>query len=423
MGDVAMPRLSDSMEEGTIIRWLKADGDEVSHGEELVEIETDKANMTYEADADGVLEIVAGEGDTLPIGELIARIGGSNGASPSPAPAPAEDRAGEEEAPTPPSSEPAGEETPPSPSPPSPSRQPAPAGAEDGDGRVRASPVARRIAEERGVDLAGIEGSGPGGRVVKADVEGREPASAPAAAPERGPVVRVEGAAAKGDVEVRELTRTQQVIARRMAEAKATVPEFTLTADVDMGAAVRARAEIKEVAERAPSFNDFVVKASALALREFPRANGAYRDGRWELHSRVNVGVAVAVEGSLVVPTVFDADRRSLGEIAAESRGLAQRVREGSITPPELAGGTFTVSNLGMFGITSFTAVINPPQAAILAVGAIREEPVVRAGAVVPGHRMSITLACDHRILYGADAAQFLARVVALLEHPAALAL
>jgi pyruvate dehydrogenase E2 component (dihydrolipoamide acetyltransferase) len=211
-----------------------------------------------------------------------------------------------------------------------------------------------------------------------------------------------------------------------MAEAKATVPEFTLQADVDMERAVDARAQLKAIAGPdaiVPTFNDLIVKACALALAEFPRANGAYRDGRFELYSRVNVGVAVAAEDSLVVPVVFDADRRTVGDIAATTRTLAARVREGAITPPELSGATFTVSNLGMYGITSFSAIINPPQAAILAVGALEPKPTVRAGAVEVRSVMPVTLACDHRILYGAQAAEFLARIRALLEHPAALAL
>ena len=211
-----------------------------------------------------------------------------------------------------------------------------------------------------------------------------------------------------------------------MAESKATAPHFYLTSEIDMSRAVEARARIKAASgdgEVVPSFNDMVVKACALALREFPRANGAYRDGKIEEYSRVNVGIAVAAQDALVVPTIFDADTKGLRQIATESRGVAERVREGTITPPELSGGTFSVSNLGMFGVTSFSAVINPPQAAILAVGSIDEVPVVRDGEIVPGHRMSVNLACDHRILYGADGARFLARVRDLLEEPVFLAL
>ena len=207
-----------------------------------------------------------------------------------------------------------------------------------------------------------------------------------------------------------------------MAESKATIPDFTLNIEVDMEGAVALRAELKALElPVTPTYNDMVVKASAIALREFPRANGSYRDGRFELHSRVNVGVAVAAQDALVVPTVFDADAKSLTTIATETRALAGRVREGVVTPPELSGGTFTVSNLGMFGVTSFTAVINPPQAAILSVGALAQRAVVRDGAIVARHTMDLTLACDHRILYGADAAQFLARVRDLLQRPLAL--
>jgi pyruvate dehydrogenase E2 component (dihydrolipoamide acetyltransferase) len=206
-----------------------------------------------------------------------------------------------------------------------------------------------------------------------------------------------------------------------MSSSKATVPEFTLAAEIDMQRCVELRRRLKTIDRPVPSYNDIVVKACGVALREFPRANGAWRDGRFELYSRVNVGVAVAGDDVLVVPTVFDADRRPLEEIAAETRRLAQRVRDGQITPPELAGATFTVSNLGMFGVRSFTAVINPPQAAILAVGAVSERPMVRGGEVFAGHAMDVTLACDHRILYGADAARFLGRVRELLEEPLAL--
>jgi pyruvate dehydrogenase E2 component (dihydrolipoamide acetyltransferase) len=297
-----------------------------------------------------------------------------------------------------------------------------PAAAPDDEGtRIKASPVARRIARAAGLDLAAVQGSGPGGRIVKADVE------VAATGPVRDePAAPREGATAKGETQTQELTRAQQVVARRMAESKATVPEFTLEAEVDMERAVDVRAQLKAVAgpdEVVPTFNDLVVRACALALRASPRANGAYRDGRFELYSRVNVGVAVASADSLVVPVVLDADRRSLGEIAAATRKLAARVRDGSITPPELSGATFTVSNLGMYGIRSFTAIINPPQAAILAVGGVEPRPVVRDGQILARHVMPVTLACDHRILYGAPAAEFLAHIRTLLENPAALAL
>jgi pyruvate dehydrogenase E2 component (dihydrolipoamide acetyltransferase) len=429
MPEVVMPRLSDSMEEGTILKWLKSDGDDVKSGDELVEIETDKATMTYEADTSGTLRILAPEGETLPVGAPIAQLG-EGAAAPAAVPAEPQVRAAAVAA----APAPAAPEPPPAPAP---ARAPAEQLASDGNGgRPTASPVARRLARERGIDLSAVQGTGPGGRIVKADVEAvGGGAAAPTAAPEAPavppppppPSTVTESGTAKGDVTVQELTRTQSVIARRMAESKATVPEFTLSAEVDMEAAVALRAQLKAVAgaegAATPSYNDMVVKACAIALREHPRANGAYRDGRFELYSRVNVGVAVAAQDSLVVPTVFDADQKSLGEIARETRTLAERVRAGAVTPPELSGGTFTVSNLGMFGIQSFTAVINAPQAAILAVGEMTPRAVVRDGEIVALHAMTVTLACDHRILYGADAAEFLGRIRGLLEQPIALAL
>jgi pyruvate dehydrogenase E2 component (dihydrolipoamide acetyltransferase) len=415
------------MEEGTILRWMKAPGDEVSLGEELVEIETDKANMVYEAPAGGTLiETLAAEGDTLPIGEVIARVGeageqppGDGAATKRPSEPPPQTERAEAEP------EATAVKTP-SPAPPS------------GDGRVKASPLARRMASEKGLDLTALSGSGPGGRIVKADVEramaagpapaapGVSPAAAPIAPAEPTPGARERPETAKGAVTHQDLTKLQQTVARRMAESKATAPHFQLSAEIDMSRAVAARARIKEAAgdgEIVPSFNDMIVKACAIALREHPRANGAYRDGRLELYSRVNVGVAVAAQDALVVPTIFDADLKGLRQIASEARALAERVREATVTPPELSGGTFTVSNLGMYGISSFQAVINPPQAGILAVGAIADTPVVRHGEITTAHLMGVTLGCDHRVLYGADGALFLGRVRALLEEPLGLAL
>ncbi len=255
------------------------------------------------------------------------------------------------------------------------------------------------------------------------DAEAR-PEQAAAPAPTAGAKEKPE--TAKGAVEVVELSKLQKTVSRRMAESKATAPHFYLQAEIDMSRCFEARARIKAAAnedEVVPSFNDMVVKACAIALREFPRANGAYRDGKFELYERVNVGIAVAARDALVVPTIFDADRKGLRQIATESRSLATRVRDGTIAPPELSGGTFTVSNLGMYGISNFHAVINAPQAAILAVGAIEEKPVVRDGEIGVGRIMGVTLACDHRILYGADGAEFLARVKALLSEPLGLAL
>jgi len=450
-----MPRLSDSMEEGTILTWLKQVGDEIAVGDELVEIETDKANMAYESDVAGTLqEILAQEGETLPIGSPIARIGESNGAGSSdeghgavPAgPVTAGDppslpvaKASSEMAP--PTVPPAGEA--------SEAEDEGPIEAADRGGngsgeRVKASPLARRLAQDKGLDLKDLHGSGPGGRIIKHDVEEAAPPAGDAVggtAPEEalatgrgggspaaaGPAGQhASSGTAKGETEVKELNKLQQTIARRMAESKATAPHFYLTIEIDMGKAVEARAAIKATSKEGdvvPSFNDMIVKACAIALREFPKANGAYRDGRYELYSRVNVGVAVAAEEALVVPTVFDADRKGLRQIATDTRAVAAKVRDGSVTPPELSGGTFTVSNLGMYGIDEFDAVINMGQAAILAVGAIREVPAVRGGEIVPAQLMKATLSCDHRILYGAEGAELLARVRQLLEEPLSLAL
>ncbi len=380
MRKVVMPRLSDSMEEGTIVRWLKRDGDRVTHGEPLAEVETDKATVTFDADADGTLRILVQEGETVPIGQPIAQIGAAV----------------------------------------------APARADNG--RAKASPLARRIARESGVDLSVLTGSGPGGRIVRSDVTAAAtPASdAPTLAPDLATPAPARTAGNKGAVTILQPSRTQVQIAQRMSESKATIPDFTLNVEVDMAQAVGMRDQLRKAARAGdivPSYNDMVVKACGLALREHPRANAAYRDGAFELYERVNVGIAVAAEDSLIVPTVFDADRKSLLEIARDARMLADRVRQRAVTPAELSGATFTVSNLGMYGVASFAAIVNPPQAAILAVGELREVPVVRDGLVVPGVRMGVVLTCDHRILYGAPAAEFLARVRQLLEQPVNLLL
>jgi pyruvate dehydrogenase E2 component (dihydrolipoamide acetyltransferase) len=471
--DVTMPRLSDSMEEGTVLKWLVDEGGEVKRGEPLVEIETDKANMTYESDTDGTLiELVAQEGDTLAIGEVIARIGDPSEAGGNGKPAakeeeePAEEEVGAEEGPEEEAAaEEGGDEAAEEPEEKEKAGAVAEAdkgearggaGADDGGGetqaaaptrapsgngageRVKASPVARRMARELGVELARLEGSGPGGRIVKADVQAaaegdgaaapeapaREEEPAPAAAEERAPEPQRAEVGAKGEAEIQDLTRLQQTVARRMAESKATAPDFSISLTVDMTQAVELRKRLKEVADPAPSFNDMVVKAAATALKEHPRVNGAYRDGKFELYERVNIGIAVAALDALVVPTVFDADRKSLGQIARDARAAAEKVRDRTITPPELSGATFTVSNLGMFGIEQFTAIINPPQASILTVGKLAKQPAVdEGGRIVARDQMSLSLVCDHRILYGADGAQFLARVKDLLEQPLSLAL
>jgi pyruvate dehydrogenase E2 component (dihydrolipoamide acetyltransferase) len=408
MTDIAMPRLSDSMDEGTILSWLKRDGELVRRDDELVEIETDKATMTYESPETGILQILAAEGATVAVGQPIANLGAAERAEPPPSRDPGPVFAPSEAEPPP---------------------------------RVSATPLARRVAREHGVDLADVPGSGPCGRITRADVVAAAslelpspvpaarsaPTTAPAPAAPSGPAASApapsDATAAKGETTIVEPNRLQRVTARRMAEAKATVPHFQVTADAHVSAIAALRAQLKELPGTTPSLNDFVVKAAALALREHPKVNGSYRDEHFELHGRVNVGVAVATDDGLVVPTVHQADTLSLSAIAADVRRLAARVRDGAITPPELGGATFTVSNLGMFGMTAITPVINPPQAAILGVGAARPVLALVDGELIEDQLMTMTVSADHRILNGAEAARFLARVCELLEAPLRLAL
>lgn len=414
--EIIMPRLSDSMEEGTILQWLVAEGDRVEEGQALAEIETDKANVTYEADHAGtVLALSVTEGTSVPVGVPILVIGAPGEEL---ATAPSAEKLAAAASPlsaAPPASAPSA--APASSAPPA-----APEPSPPATGRTKASPLARRLAAEHDVDLAGLTGSGPGGRVTRADVERvRTAANGGATAP---PAPREQVLSAKGEITRHELNRLQQTVGRRMAESRATVPDFELRCEVDMTAVVEQRERLRDVADPLPSYNDFVVKAAALALREFPRVNASYRDGAVETYARINVGIAVAAEDALVVPTIFDADRLSLGEIARTSRTLAARVRDGSVSPAELAGGTFTVSNLGMYGIDSFSAVINPPQAGILAVGSLKQRPVVLAdGGLAARPTIMLSLASDHRALYGADAARFLDRLRGLLERPESLLL
>jgi pyruvate dehydrogenase E2 component (dihydrolipoamide acetyltransferase) len=434
MTDLTMPRLSDSMEEGTILKWLIASGDKVTQGQELVEIETDKATIVYVAEADGTLAIIAAEGTTLPVGALIARIGVDT----APANIPPSTRGTAT-----PGSEPrAASNGQARELPPSANERSTSAGASSASLSVLTTPLARRIARVHEIRLDVVEGSGPRGRITRADVlkaagiEDRQPAHALARAPTAprafGAVKEATSSptaspldGAKGTPQRQEATRLQQLVARRMAEAKATIPHFQVQTDTAMDAAIALRAELKASANGAPvpSFNDFIVRACAIALREHPRANASYTDGGFNLFPRVNIGVAVAAEDALVVPVVMDADSKSLGTIARETRRLAERVRSGEISPPELSGGTFTVSNLGMYGMTAITPVVNPPQTAILGVGALRETLVRVDGEIVDRTSMTLTLSCDHRILYGADAARLLADIRTLLETPLRLAL
>jgi pyruvate dehydrogenase E2 component (dihydrolipoamide acetyltransferase) len=388
MTDVLMPRLADGMEQGTIVKWLVDDGAPVQAGAELVEIETDKATVTHEAEAGGIVRVVAAEGATVAVGDVIARIGET-----SAAPEPPRERVVAAAAAEP---------------------------SVNGDRRPPATPLARRIAAEHDVRLDDLEGSGPGGRITKADV-----LAAAGLAVEHPPAPSPATAVPATGGRVVQPTRLQQVVAARMAEAKATIPHFQVQTEVAIDAALALRAELKAVAgdAPAPSVNDLIVRACALALRDHPLLNGSYAGGAYELHDHVHVGIAVAAEDGLLVATIRDADVKSLGTLAAESRRLAERARAGTATPAELTGATFTVSNLGMFGMTAITPVINPPQAAILGVGAARPTLARVDGEIVDRQLLTLTLSCDHRIVNGADASRFLADVKALLETPLRLAL
>ena len=406
MTDLTMPRLAEAMEEGTILRWLKQDGESVAAEEDLVEIETDKATVTHAAQAAGTLRIVVAEGNTVAVGEVIARVGPAS-------------EIGEAAKPPATVSEAVGSDT--------------NGAAQFGDAPATATPLARRVARAHGVELEALKGSGPRGRITRNDVLVAAGIGRPAQPVRDGAERTAELPAEMGDgsakrtaeFEIREPTRIQRLIARRMAETKATVPDFEVELDVVMDRSIAMRAELRELADDVPvpSLNDFVVKACAVALRRHPRVNASYADGNFKLHGRVNIGVAVASQDALIVPVIRDADAKSLGAIAGETRRLAGRVRAGEITPPELAGGTFTVSNLGMFGMTAIRPVINLPQAAILGVGAIREVLARDEGGIVDRQTMTLTLTADHRILYGADAARFLAEVKTLLESPLKLVL
>ncbi|WP_433226559.1 dihydrolipoamide acetyltransferase family protein [Actinomadura formosensis] len=430
MTEILMPRLSDTMEEGVISSWQKQPGDEVAVGDVLVDIETDKAVMEFEAYEAGVLEkILVPEGESAAIGAPIAVITPAGGAKqPAPPQAAAEPEAAPEPAPK---AEPKPEAEPeaapaPQPAAEAPARTPERSAAS----RPPSSPLARRLARDHGIDLAALTGSGPGGRIVRADIEAAiragAPAEAPAAAPAAAapaaavpPAPAVRARAEEADVEAVPLNRFRKVAAKRLAESKREAPHFYLNREVDAEALLKFRKTLNDaLAPAKVSVNDLIVKAVATALREHPAVNVSYTEENLLFHKRVHVGVAVAVEDGLVVPVVKDADRKSVSQIGQESRELAGKAREGKLSLQEMSGGTFSVSNLGMFDVDSFSAVINPPEAAILAVGAIRDEPVVRDGQVVPGKRMAVTLSVDHRATDGATAAKFLARLAELLQNP-----
>jgi pyruvate dehydrogenase E2 component (dihydrolipoamide acetyltransferase) len=398
---VLLPALSPTMKEGKITKWLKKEGDTISSGMAIAECETDKSNLEIEAYDDGVLlKITVPEGSAAPVGSPIAYIGKAGekvDAAAVAAPAPAKKAEGPA-APVPPAA---------------PAPKPAAAPAAASNGRLRASPLAKAMAKDSGVDLTTVHGSGPAGRIVKRDIE--HAMKAPAAAPGKAFPKAARGA--RPEPEALPVSGMRKVIAQRLGEVKPGVPHFYLTIEVEMDEAMAVKEQAKAL-ETKVSVNDVIVKAVAVALRRFPRLNQQFAgDKILQLHT-VDVGVAVAIEDGLITPVVKDADQKGLAEIAGEVRDLAERAKRKALKPEEYSGGSITVSNLGMFGIDSFIAVINPPHAAILAIGEVAQKAVVRNGQIVAKQMMSITLSGDHRVIDGAVGAQYLQVLKGVLEHP-----
>jgi pyruvate dehydrogenase E2 component (dihydrolipoamide acetyltransferase) len=414
---VHMEALSPTMEEGQVVKWLKAEGDAVANGDILAEIETDKATMELTARGDGVLRrILVQEGGTAPVGEVIAVIGGQDedisGVVPEGATAPSD------------ASEATAGPSPDAPAETGPSEAPSPVAqpgdVAQGDDRVKASPLARRLADEAGLDLSALQGSGPGGRIVKRDVEAARERGVPAPAP-AAPLPMGLPEEEYEDVPVSQMRKT---IARRLTESIGPVPHFFLTVEIDMGRVLEARKRVNALLaehDQKVSVNDFVLKATAAALRRHPSVNAAWHGDVVRRYHVVHVGVAVAVEDGLITPVIRYADRKGVAHISEELKELAGRAREKRLQPEEYTGATFSVSNLGMFGIHEFTAVINPPEAGILAVGRVEEVPGVVEGEVVVRQLMKVTMSCDHRVIDGATGARFLQTLKAMLEEPAAI--
>ena len=424
---VVMEALSPTMEEGRLVAWKKQEGDVVKAGETLAEVETDKAVMELAARVDGVLrKRMLPEGATVPVGALVAVIGGADedvtaltGQAHGRTDAQAH---GAASAPTVSAVPAAPSATAPIGAPPAPA--PVPAAPAAGAGRVFASPLARRLAAERGVDLRALVGSGPGGRVVKRDLDAAPAVpAAPARVAASAAMPALPAAPAGGFTDV-PLTQIRKTIAKRLAQSLGPVPHFFLTSEIDMERAAEARAHLKTLGDAfTVSYNDLVIKAAALALRKHPAVNASFLGDSIRLHGDVHVGVAVAVEDGLITPVIRHADRKGLAEIAAEAKALADKARARRLAPEDYTGATFSVSNLGMYDIDEFTAVINPPEAAILAVGRVVEKPAVVDGAVVPRKLMRVTLSCDHRVVDGATGAVFLRTLKLMLENPLAMLL
>lgn len=419
-----MPKMGDAMEEGTLREWLKKEGEPVAEQEPIATIETEKSTIEIPSFYTGqIVRILVQPGETVPVGTPIAVIDTG------------EEEAAGERAAEPKAAEPAKKETA-APAGETPqleaSRAPARPSPTDGGARVKASPLARKVAAQRGVDLTQVRGTGPGGRIVEADVEEfLRTRGAPAEAPpreapaevvpsERAPRPAAPRPLGDGAFTERELSTMRRTIARRLVESKQQIPHYYVTSAIDMGAVAKLRDQINDLRGDQPkvTYNDFITRACALALKQFPTVNAQFVDGKLREFSGAHIGVAVALPEGLIVPVVRDADRKSLSQISDEIRTLAERARAGQLKPEEYSGGTFTVSNLGMFDVEDFIGVINPPEVALLAVGAVREEPVVKGGQVAVGLRMRVTLSADHRIIDGAVAAQFLQAVKRYLQEP-----
>ena len=471
---VVMEALSPTMEEGRLVKWNKNEGDEVKSGDVLAEVETDKAVMELVARGDGVLrKRLANEGDASPVGTLIAVIAapdenidsivagagapaasgapaqpaqaqqGSQTAAPnktvadtretaSKSPVPQTPAQSQGEASTPPQQKTVGARPPAPPPPtaarPAPPRPPAAPSAPRGngaakagaDGRQRSSPLARRLATERGIQLGSVQGTGPGGRIVKRDVENARAAAAAGIASGRS--AAAERLAREGDYRDVPLTQIRKTIARRLSESNGPIPTFFLTAEFDATRAAELRTQLAEMGDNyKASFNDIVIKAVGLALTEHPEVNAHWLNDAIRQFNRVHVAMAVAVDDGLITPVLFDADRMTLWDISAKARDLAKRARERKLLPEEYSGSTFSVSNLGMFGIDQFTAIINPPEAGILAIGGVEEKPVVVDGQLEVRSRMRVTMSCDHRVIDGATGAKFLQTVRQYIENPLSL--
>ncbi len=408
---VVMEALSPTMEEGRLVKWHKNEGDPIKNGDVLADVETDKAVMELAARGDGVLrKRLIAEGDTVPVGQLVAVIASADENIDAIVGAPAPVAAPTPPAVRPPAAEPVGAA----------SRALAVAGPTDAatapptnGGRVRSSPLARRLASERGLNLESVAGSGPSGRVIKRDIEAAAAAPAVAVAPTVAAQPKPVVASDYRDIP---LTQIRKTIARRLAESIGPVPTYYLTAELDVERVSEMRHAMSD--ETRVSLNDIILKAVATALAQHPEVNAHWLGDKIRAFHRVHLGMAVAVEDGLITPVIFDADQKGLGQIAAESRDLAMRARARKLTPAEYTGATFSVSNLGMFGIEQFTAIINPPETGILAVGAGEAKPVVVDGSVVVRRRMRVTMSCDHRAIDGATGAKFLETVRQLIENP-----